>query len=196
MADGRIKLIITTRYVPFGWPNGVGLDWDVDLLDIPDNDNKKKFKANPAVKSKGFGIYDVYVVPCLEKGVDSKQKGECLEKIIVLTCPDLEYKNVYLCAHDNDFNVDRVVYGELVKKDNVLCDGCHQLMELVERKHAYMFAHDEDKSAVGEIVMKLEDPKWGEKECNSLISIIDAERDMYDFFASINDNTKSYPLAT
>ena len=194
MRNDGITLIITTRYFPSWWPDGERLDWDVNLLEI--SNNKEAFEKNPCAKTDSFGTYDVFVVPCLDKTASPEQKGEYLEKTLSLICPNREYKNVYLCAHDKDFNVDGDVYGNLVKKDNVPCDGCHQLMELLEMKHAYMFAHDEDKSAVGKIVMMINSGKFGENECASIIKIIDAEREMNDFFTSINANINTYPLAT
>ena len=196
MSNGRINLIITTRYLPNWWDNGVFMDWDIDLLEIPDYDVRKLFMENPCVKTKSFGIYDVFVVPCLNKNVDSGQKGKYLEKTIALICSNLDFRNVYLCAHDKDFDVDGDVYGDFVKKDNVSCAGCHQLMELVEMKHAYMFAHDGDRSAVGRIVMRLADDELEKKDCESLVSIIDAEREMNDFFTSINANINTYPRMT
>ena len=204
--DQKIVLIITTKYYPIKWDKEK--DSGLDTLNIGSGNafnwadfaygttQSDEFKKDPCIRTRGFVIsrqgnkltYQVFVVPCLNPDfvTEADQKGKYLEFVIKKCSNDVSFDNVYLIAHDKDFNIEK---GEedYVNANCIINMNSNLLKTLVDIRHVYMFQHEE-KREVGGIVSKLNTEKFDDKMCDQLFNIVFGIKDMAEFFTSVDED--------
>ena len=186
-----ITLIITTRAYPSSsWNIHCELKWDFDQLEF---DDKSEYNCEEVfIKALDFEPYRVFVVPCLQKCVTNDNRRKYLEYVINTICNGIDLHDVYLVAHDKDFN--RNEKGAIVTKKDVPEGNSPipSLLKIIDNRHAFMFQHDD--SRVRKIITNIKDG-FEKEDCRKLVyDVVEPERKMREFFQSVNDqNDFVYP---